>query len=139
MDGSKRGRAGLAAVLGVLLLAGCAAPPCAGLAGAPMLTAELYFGRMAGGARIDEAAWRGFLADVVTPRFPSGFTVLDGYGQWRQRATGRIASEPSTVVVVVAEPGPATLAALEAIRAEYRRRFAQESVGLALTESCASF
>ena len=100
-----------------------------------MLTADLYFGR----AAADEAAWRGFLAEAVTPRFPSGFTVLDGYGQWRQRATGRILSEPSSVIVVVAGPGAATLAALEAIRADFRQRFAQESVGLALTESCASF
>ena len=99
-----------------------------------MLTADLYFGR----AKVDEAAWRGFLAEVVTPRFPSGFTVLDGHGQWRQPG-GRIIAEPSTVLVVVAEPGTATLASLEAIRAEYRRRFAQVSVGLALTGSCASF
>ncbi len=100
-----------------------------------MLTADLYFGRTAG----DGTAWRGFLAEAVTPRFPSGFTVLDGTGQWRQRATGRIVSEPSTVVEIIAAPNAETLAALDAIRAEYRQRFAQESVGLALTESCASF
>ena len=100
-----------------------------------MVTADLYFGR----AAADEEAWRDFLAGAVTPRFPSGFTVFDGDGQWRQPATGRILSEPSTVIVVVAEPGAATLAALEAIRADYRQRFAQDSVGLVLTESCASF
>jgi hypothetical protein len=123
------------------LLTGCAAPApgCAGLAGAPMLTAELYFGRTAGGATVDAAAWRNFLAEAVTPRFPAGFTVLDGYGQWRGQASGQITSEPSTLVIVLAAPGSATLAALEAIRADYRRRFAQESVGLALTESCVSF
>jgi hypothetical protein len=65
--------------------------------------------------------------------------VLDGYGQWRQRATGRILSEPSTVVVIVAERSTATNAALEAIRTAYRQSFAQESVGLTLTNSCASF
>ena len=118
------------------LLAGCAPPPrCAGLPGAPMLTAELFFGRAPG----DEAAWRAFLAETVTPRFPAGFTVLDGHGQWRGRASGQIVAEPSTVLVVEAAPGEATLAALATIRADYRQRFAQESVGLALTESCASF
>jgi len=129
------------AVLLLALLAGCAAPAprCAGLPGAPMLSATLYFGRTAGGATVDEAAWRRFLAEVVTPRFPSGFTVLDGYGQWQGRASGQIAAEPATVVIVLAEPGAATLAALEAIRADYRRRFAQESVGLAFADSCASF
>jgi hypothetical protein len=128
-------------VLLLALLAGCAAPAprCAGLAGKPMLSATLYFGRTANGAKVDEAAWRNFLAEAVTPRFASGFTVLDGYGQWRGQASGQITAEPSTVVIVLAQPGEATLAALEAIRAEYRRRFAQESVGLALTDSCASF
>ena len=119
------------------LLAGCAgpAPRCAGLAGAPMLAATLYFGRFA----IGDDAWRGFLADSVSPRFPAGFTVLDGYGQWRGQASGQIVAEPSTVVIVLAEPGEASLAALAAIRADYQRRFAQESVGLALADSCASF
>jgi len=123
------------------LLAGCAAPAprCAGLPGAPMLTAELYFGRTAGNTSIDDAAWRGFIADAITPRFPSGFTVLEGHGQWRSRETGRIGAEPSSVVVIVADPGTPTLAALAAIRAEYRQRFTQESVGLVLTDSCASF
>ena len=130
-----------AGVLLLALLAGCAAPAsrCAGLAGTPMLAATLYFGRSAGSATIDEAAWRNFLAEAVTPRFPAGFTVLDGYGQWRGQASGRITSEPSTVVIVLAEPGAASLAALAAIRADYQRRFAQESVGLALADSCASF
>ena len=124
--------------LALLALAtGCTAPPprCAGLPGTPMVTAELFFGR----ALVDDAAWRTFVADVVTPRFPDGFTALDGHGQWRQRATGRILAEPSTVIVVVAAPGPATIDALEVIRAEYRHRFAQESVGRALSETCAEF
>ncbi len=119
----------------LLLISGCAAPGCVGLPGAPMLRADLYFGRTPG----DDAAWRGFLAETVTRRFPSGFTVLDGTGQWRQRATGRIVAEPSTILEVIAAPNAETLAALDAIRAEYRQRFAQESVGLALTKSCASF
>ncbi len=127
-------------VFALVLPAGCApSPRCAGLPGEPMLTAELYFGRTAGGRKVDETAWRGFLAEAVTPRFPDGFTVLDGYGQWRQRDSGRITAEPSTVLVVVATPGPATLAALATIRTDYQRRFAQDSVGLTLTESCASF
>jgi hypothetical protein len=117
-------------------LAACAAPPsCVGLSGSPMLSAELFFGRAQG----DEAAWRDFLARSVTPRFPAGFTEIDGSGQWRGRASGEIVAEPSTVLIVEAAPGAATLAALEAIRADYRHRFVQESVGLALTESCASF
>src|ERR1700761_61913 len=32
---------------------------------------------------ISEAAWREFLDKEVTPRFPSGLSVLDVYGQWQ--------------------------------------------------------
>ena len=104
------------------------------------VTAELYFGRdIRGVGEVSEADWTQFVDAEVTPRFPAGFTVLDGYGQWRGQASGKIVAEPSTVVIVVAEPGETTLAALAAIRADYQRRFAQESVGLALADSCASF
>ena len=32
---------------------------------------------------ISEARWRQFLDEEVTPRFPSGLSVLDVYGQWQ--------------------------------------------------------
>ena len=125
----------------LLLLGACAGapPPCAGLPANPMLRAELLFGRTSHGAPVAEPDWRRFLAETVTPRFPDGFTVLDGYGQWRQPATGNIVAEPSTVLLVLAPEGAATLNSLETIRAEYRRRFAQDSVGLVLAPSCAAF
>jgi len=126
----------------LLLLAGCAAPEprCTGMPGDAAVTVQLLFGRsMKGGGRIDDAAWRDFLARSVTPRFPDGLTVLEGSGQWRQRATGQIVSEPSTLVEIVTTGSPETFRKLDAIRAEYRERFAQESVGLVVNESCASF
>src|SRR5271165_2764222 len=125
----------------LLLLAGCSAtePRCAGLSGDAAVTVQLLFGRsMKGGGRIDDAAWRDFLARSVTPRFPDGLTVLEGSGQWRQHSTGMIVSEPSTLVEIVTEASPETFRRLDAIRSEYRERFAQESVGLVVNESCAS-
>ena len=126
----------------LLLLAGCAAPQprCAGLPGDAEVTVQLLFGRsLKGGGMIDDTAWRDFLARSVTPRFPDGLTVLNGSGQWRQRATGKIISEPSTVVEIVTLSSPETFQRLDAIRAEYRQRFDQESVGLVVNEGCASF
>jgi hypothetical protein len=104
------------------------------------MTATLFFGRsIKGGGVVDDAAWRDFLANAVTPRFPDGLTVLDGTGQWRQRDSGRIISERSTVVVIVADPSPKTSASLEEIRRAYRARFSQDSVGLVTEADCASF
>lgn len=125
----------LAACLLASTLAGCTSPGCP--IGEPGMLAQLYFGRtMPNGQPIDDTTWRDFLARNITPRFPDGLTVLDGYGQWR-RATGGITREPSTVVVIAT--GTGAMARLDAIRTEYRARFAQESVGLVTTASCSMF
>jgi hypothetical protein len=122
-------------------LAACTPPPqaatgiCSGLRGDPGITARLYFGR----TRTDSAAWQAFLAENVTPRFPAGFSVFDGYGQWQQRSTGRIIQEPSTIIEIAARRDPDTIWKFEEIRADYRTRFNQESVGLVVGESCVSF
>lgn len=104
------------------------------LAGCPrhcqrQVRTELYFGMnvpVAGGT-ISPAEWEDFLATEVTPRFPEGFTVLDGKGQWRD-AKGDISREPSKVLVVIRAADKGSDAKLEEIRKAYRERFRQESV-----------
>ena len=91
---------------------------------------ELYFGRsIRGGGKISDEQWKQFLADEVTPRFPDGFTVLSGYGQYRTKA-GVITSEPSEVVIFLytAKIKNASRAKIDEIRAAYIKRFNQESV-----------
>jgi len=91
---------------------------------------ELYFGRSkADGTIVSDEEWKAFLADIVTPRFPEGFTVLHGFGQYRE-AGGRIISEPSEVLIVLypSKTKKESRAKLEEIRAAYIKRFDQESV-----------
>jgi hypothetical protein len=89
---------------------------------------RLYLGRsMPGGGMVSDEAWAAFLAEVVTPRFPGGLTVLRGDGQWRD-ARGVLVREPSFVLEIIHPAGAAADAALDEIAAEYRRRFRQESV-----------
>lgn len=138
----RRALAGLAALA---LLAGCATPPgpdCRRLGGRPALSVLLYFGR----APLDaprppapEGEWRRFLEQEVTPRFPDGFTLIDGYGQWRNPATGRVTRQQSAVLNIVAPDTPGTLAGLDAIREAYKARFNNISVGIAMTPVCAAF
>jgi hypothetical protein len=126
----------------VFLLAGCAAPalPLACAAGAPALSATLFFGRaLHGGGAVTDGDWRDFLAATVTPRFPDGLTTLDGQGQWRPREGAPVTREASSVVVIIAAPGEATQRKLQEIRDAYRARFAQDSVGLVTAPVCASF
>lgn len=103
------------------LLAGCGAPRPA------WVQTDLYLGLgRADGSVVGADEFQAFLDDAVTPRFPDGLTVIEARGQWR--SAGGVLREPARVLVVVHPPDPATDAALEAIRADYRRRFAQESV-----------
>lgn len=60
---------------------------------------ELYFGRSKpGGGTVSDDDWKTFLAEVVTPLFPGGFTALTGIGQYREKS-GKIISEPSEVLI----------------------------------------
>jgi hypothetical protein len=93
-----------------------------------LVRTELYFGlSKAHGGQVSEVEWAGFLDSVVTPRFPEGLTVLDAAGQYRMES-GVIVRERSKLVILFHEDMPALNAAVEEIRAAYRRLFDQESV-----------
>jgi len=106
-----------------------------------MLVAELFFGRDKSGRQVvSDAAWSDFLASVVTPQFPDGLTVFDGYGQWRNPATGVIGRSPGVKIVLIAVPRSPDLAGrLSAVIEAYKGRFAQQSVGVITRDSCAAF
>ena len=91
---------------------------------------ELYMGRsIPGGGMVSDEGWEKFLAEVVTPLFPDGFTVLAGRGQYRE-GSGVIAKEQSHVLVFLYRKADRRTARanIEIIRGEYKKLFAQESV-----------
>lgn len=118
----------------MILLASVPAQACE-LGGVEMVRAELLFGRAAAPA----GPWADFLAKSVTPRFPDGLSVLEGRGQWRAPGAARISREASTLVLILAPMAADLRARLEAVRAEYKVRFHQQSVGLVTSISCVDF
>jgi hypothetical protein len=105
-----------------------------------ILVAELFFGRnVKGRGPVSDAEWARFAADTITPNFPDGFTVLDGYGQWRNPATGVIARDPTKILLVAAKRGPDLADRLNAVMDAYKSRFRQQSVGIITRDSCAAF
>lgn len=91
---------------------------------------ELYFGRSKpDGSTVTDEEWDKFLTGVVTPRFPDGFTVLEGYGQFRD-ASGKIVKEKSLVLVLFysSKLRKPTSQKIDEIRAAYKKEFEQESV-----------
>jgi hypothetical protein len=95
---------------------------------AEMVRTELYFGRsQTDGGQVSDQQWEQFIEEEVTPRFPDGYTVVDGSGHWRL-ASGATTRESSKLLILIHSAGPDADAKIEDIRAAYRDRFKQESV-----------
>lgn len=109
------------------VLAGDAAHPATA---AGWVRTELYFGLGAadGKGGVDEAGWRAFLDQEVTPRFPSGLTVVDAYGQWQGKGQPAPERLRSKVVVLLHPDTPAQRMAIDAIRAAWKARTGDQSV-----------
>lgn len=94
---------------------------------------ELYFGARPH----DAAAWRRFLATIVTPRFPDGLTDIQGAGQWR--GPRGLLRERTHLLVIYYRLDATSDARIEAIRTLYRATFAQRSVLRADSTACIGF
>ncbi len=135
------------AVIG-LLLAGLAVsrlalaeePACPLANQTPMLVTQLIFGPSIPGRRpVTPTEWRRFVRRELTPRFPEGFTVYDGQGQWLDPATHIIVREQSKIVIIAAQDTAEVRARLAEVADLYRRAFHQQSVGTISSRTCAGF
>ena len=123
------------------LIAGCATPGPVSLhttnpasstlqgdserpAEAAWLRSELYFSLgpvQPGAGSIDAGRWTAFLDTEVTPRFPDGFSVLDAYGQWRDRGAATPERLSTKVIVILYENTARHRDDIEAIRLAWKR------------------
>ena len=144
-------RVGLLALLASLQLVGCAPRPnTTPTATAPSLTGDvqhpgaarnwvntqLYFGL--GPADhpdqgINETEWRAFLDREVTPRFPSGLSVVDVYGQWQGKNQKQVERLRSKMLIILYADSVENSAKIDAIRAAWKQRTGDQSV-LRVTE-----
>jgi hypothetical protein len=99
------------------------------------VVADLFFARN----HVSEAGFARFLATEVTPRFPDGFTVIDGRGQWRAPGSDRTSKERTKLLMIAMPPGADNDARLDQIVAAYKTRYRQQSVGLIIRPACVSF
>ena len=84
---------------------------------------ELYFGaRVADGKLISPEAWTAFLAEVITPAFPDGLTVIQANGQMRS-SDGVIRRQPTWVVVILRPTGPLEDQRIRSVISNFRSRF----------------
>lgn len=98
----------------------------------------LFFGMATDDGRgVSEQAWEVFLREVVTPKFPEGFTAFPARGQYADREGAVV--EAAQVVLRVRDDSPTGDAAVAAIVAEYKRRFQQRSVLRIDFPACVAF
>ena len=115
-----------AAAVFSLLFVACAsiAPP----ADNAVLADRLFCGRsIPGGGMVTDEEWDAFVRDVVTPRFPIGFTVWSAHGQWRGH-DGETVREPVMIIEILHPLTREIDHRIDEIADEYRRRFHQEAV-----------
>jgi Protein of unknown function (DUF3574) len=107
-------------VLALLLSACATAPMHVGVQG---ISDRLFCGRsIPGGGEVSDAEIEMFVDEVVTPRFPEGFTMWTATGSWEGK-------EEQTLVLEFLHPyGRRFDDEVREIAEEYRRRFRQESV-----------
>jgi hypothetical protein len=82
---------------------------------------------------ISEQKWREFLDREVTPRFPSGLSVVDVYGQWLSKGQTRPERLRSKMLIILYPDSAENRASIEAIRAAWKQMTGDESV-LKVTE-----
>lgn len=130
----------------LLALSGCSTParqaatePATCKVGEVMAQTTLYFGlNRPQGAAISDAEWQGFVDGEVTPRFKDGLTVFAARGQWLGN-DGKLARENSKALMLIHRPDKASEQNIEALRAIYKQRFAQESVMRVDAPACVAF
>jgi len=127
-------------VIALLSLSGCESTRLSQCASGltSMISETLYFGTVYPGGTITSDEWQGFLAAVVTPRFPTGFSVWSGTGQW-SASDGGVVKENSYILNIVHQGEGSDEAAFQEIVTEYKQEFQQESVLRVQGNVCVAF
>lgn len=110
--------------------------------GKPYQETRLYFGteRSDGRDPVGEREFMRFLDREITPAFPEGLTVHDGYGRWRAQ-DGKSVRETSYEVVLLypRKEADERSTRIERIRRAYEDQYRQDSVGRSDDEVTAEF
>ena len=108
-----------------------------GAASTPQVRTTLYFGTARPKGSVSELEWQLFLRDEVTARFPDGLTVWDAQGQWREPG-GAVDHERAKVLLLVHADTSRARESVQAVIAQYRKMFDQQSVLWETARVCAA-
>src|SRR5271156_3095171 len=106
--------------------AGASGPACRHGSSAMMRTELLFGSERKALPPVSDAEWQSFVDDEIAQRFPDGFTLLDGEGEWR--GSRGVVREKSHVLILWYSASPDSQDKIEALRSIYEKRFGQDSV-----------
>ncbi len=93
------------------------------------LRTELFFGMdKPSGGQVTQEEWEKFIAEVVTPRFPEGFTVDDALGQYLDGKTLVREKSKQLILIYPRRFKTSSNRKIEEIRRTYIKAFDQKSV-----------
>lgn len=119
-------------------LAGCSSATDVSKA-SPMVATYVLFGRnIPAGGEVSEQQFSDFLDNVITPAFPSGLTVFDAYGQWRNQDGTRV-QQKTKVLWIVGSGSKTDSDAIHKIVTAYRERFGGAGVLVMTSPATAEF
>jgi hypothetical protein len=102
-----------------------------------MVVAHLYMGgKVPGGAFIGEFEWQQFVAASVVPRFPSGVMSSDVSLNYMSSAGAGALQDNTKLLTIMAASGDETENKLNAVAAEFRRKFPKQAVTLVESNEC---
>lgn len=103
-------------------------------AGESAVQSTLYFGlKSTDGRGVSEQQWATFIAEVVTPRFPHGLTVVNAYGQGTNPGSDAVLAETTKVLIIVHPRDAVDDAKIDEIKSKYSQEFG--GIGVFHTES----
>jgi len=123
----------------IALLAAChpAARVCE--TGKPLVLTQLFFGLAKKDGAVTQREWQYFVSTEIAPRFPEGFTIVEGHGFWLSEEAKKTISENSKVVSRLHDGSDRHNQDIQEIIGIYKQAFGQEAVLRIDTKACAAF
>lgn len=110
------------------------------------LSTHLFFGRSISpkhegepAGHVSDDQWSDFRKKHITPRFPDGYTLINGKGHWMDNETGRQFAEDSKILILLHTPDEASENKILEIRNAYKEAFDQQSVLRSVSATCIQF
>lgn len=132
----------VAALVAALILTGCMSIDIDGVSlcrDENWAGSTLYLGRSTEASPITDEAWKTFVEAEVTPRFPDGFTWMDGQGAWYNSAFKRTIYEDSTLLIILHPDSKENRKKVFEVASAYRVTFNQQAVLRARAATCVAF